>query len=97
MLWHIGNTTVRTPYRLREALIALQGTFLNGNLYGKASENAFAELLNETGVVDVQRLSPENVANLKAQSASLFTETTVDAELTANLMFPTWGANGVPH
>lgn len=74
MLWHIGNTTVRTPYRLREALIALQGTFLNGNLYGRASENSFAELLNESGVVDVQRLSPENIANLKAQSASLFTD-----------------------
>jgi hypothetical protein len=81
MLWHIGNTTVRTPYRLREALIALQGTFLNGNLYGRVSENAFAELLNESGVVDVQRLSPENTATLKAQSASLFTETATDSEL----------------
>lgn len=76
MLWHIGNTTVRTPYRLREALIALQGTPLNGNLYGKPSENAFAELLNESGVVDVVRLSPENIAELSVavQAPSLFSE-----------------------
>jgi hypothetical protein len=80
MLWHIGNTTVRTPYRLREALIALQGTFLNGNLYGKASENAFAELLNESGVVDVQRLNPETLATLHKQSSSLFTENKTDGE-----------------
>jgi len=59
MLWHIGNTTVRTPYRLREALIALQGTSLNGNLHGKQKENAFASLLHESKVADVQRLEAD--------------------------------------
>ena len=59
MLWHIGNTTVRTPYRLRQALIALQGTSLNGNLHGKEKENAFASLLHESEVVDVQRLEAD--------------------------------------
>ena len=34
MLWHIGNTTVRTPYRLGAALRSLQGSPLNGNLSG---------------------------------------------------------------
>ena len=43
MLWHIGNTTVRTPYRLREALRVLEGSPLNGNISGNAQENAFTE------------------------------------------------------
>lgn len=56
MLWHIGNTTVRTPYRLKAALAALQGTPLNGNLYGREAESAFAKLLHDTDVVNVARL-----------------------------------------
>jgi len=31
MLWHIGNTTVRTPYRLQEALRVLLASPFNGN------------------------------------------------------------------
>lgn len=56
MLWHIGNTTVRTPYRLRDALLALKNSPLNGNLSGREQENAFAVLLHHEGVLDAPRV-----------------------------------------
>ena len=56
MLWHIGNTTVRTPYRLRDALRVLQGSPLNGNISGRDQENAFAKLLHNEGIVDAPRV-----------------------------------------
>ncbi len=56
ILWQIGNTTVRTPYRLRDALCVLQHSSLNGNLGGKEQENAFASLLHESGVLVAPRI-----------------------------------------
>jgi hypothetical protein len=56
MLWHVGNTTVRTPYRLQEALRALLTSPLNGHLSGKEQEQAFALFLHETRIVDVARI-----------------------------------------
>ena len=50
--WFIGNTTVRNPYRLRDGLISLSASSLNGNLVGTAQEIAFLELLRETGVIE---------------------------------------------
>lgn len=55
-IWHIGNTTVRTPYRLREALRALKNSSLNGNLSGREQENAFATLLHNEGILDAPRV-----------------------------------------
>ena len=55
MVWHIGNTTVRTPYRLREALMALQTSHLQGNLLGRDNEQAFADLLHDQGLVHAAR------------------------------------------
>jgi glutamine synthetase len=55
-LWHIGNTTVRTPYRLKEALKALKNSEFHGNLLGKELEQDFAELLNERSIVKVERI-----------------------------------------
>lgn len=57
MLWHIGNTTVRTPYRLRDALLVLQGSPLNGNISGREQENAFAALLHHQGVLNAPRVA----------------------------------------
>ena len=51
MVWHIGNTTVRTPYRLRAALVALLTSHLHGNLLGRDNEQAFADLLYDEGLV----------------------------------------------
>jgi len=56
MLWHIGNTTVRTPYRLQEALRALLNSPFNGNLAGHEQEHAFARLLHATGIVEAGRI-----------------------------------------
>lgn len=65
MLWHIGNTTVRTPYRLRDALIALQGSPLHGNLCTRDNEHAFAKLLHERGTLNAPRLeSGEEASDL---------------------------------
>ncbi len=54
-MWHIGNTTVRTPYRLRGALIALSNSSLHGNLLGPDNERAFADLLHDQGVLHASR------------------------------------------
>lgn len=65
-LWHIGNTTVRTPYRLKEALKVLNESEYVGNLVGIEREQGFAKLLNEKQVVRVDRLNlqEENVSDL---------------------------------
>jgi hypothetical protein len=57
MLWHLGNTTIRTPYRLREALIALNNSALNGNIVGKEREKEFSILLHNANVAEINRLS----------------------------------------
>ena len=36
--WHLGNTTVRSPFRLREGLVALSTSSLQGNLRGSAQD-----------------------------------------------------------
>jgi len=56
MLWHIGNTTVRTPYRLRDALRILQGSPMNGNISNRDQENAFAALLHSEGILNAPRV-----------------------------------------
>lgn len=56
MLWHIGNTTVRTPYRLAEALRCLENSPYNGNLGGKEQEHSFAAHLHNQGVVHAPRI-----------------------------------------
>ncbi len=64
MTWHIGNTTVRTPYRLKYALTALQGTSLNGNLHGNENENAFAHLLHDEEVLNILRVDEDPEADV---------------------------------
>ena len=56
MLWHIGNTTVRTPYRLRDALEVLHDSPLHGNISDREQEHAFAELLHNKGVLHAPRI-----------------------------------------
>lgn len=56
MLWHIGNTTVRTPYRLHDGLCVLLDSPLNGNISGQDRENDFATLLHDKGVVYTKRV-----------------------------------------
>ncbi|OUI97688.1 restriction endonuclease AlwI [Acetobacter sp. DsW_54] len=51
--WHLGNTTVRSPFRLRDGLVALSTSSLQGNLRGKEQERAFRRLLGEHGIVEL--------------------------------------------
>jgi len=54
--WNLGNTTVRSPVRIRNGLIALSGSLLEGDLEGRPREQAFARLLDVAGVAKVLRL-----------------------------------------
>lgn len=49
--WHLGNTTVRSPFRLRDGLVALSTSPLQGNLRGQDQDVAFRNLLGEHGIV----------------------------------------------
>ncbi len=49
--WHFGNTTVRSPFRLRDGLVALSTSSLQGNLHGREQEIAFIDLLVENEIV----------------------------------------------
>ena len=51
--WHLGNTTVRSPFRLRDGLAALSTSSLQGNLRGEEQERAFRRLLGEHGIVEL--------------------------------------------
>lgn len=51
--WYLGNTTVRSPFRLRDGLVALSTSSLQGNLRGQEQEIAFRRLLGEHGIVEL--------------------------------------------
>ena len=52
--WYFSNTTVRSPFRLRDGLVALSTSSLQGNLRGKDEELAFCRLLGDKGVVELR-------------------------------------------
>lgn len=52
--WHLGNTTVRSPFRLRDGLVVLSSSSLQGNLRGEEQERAFCRLLGEHGIVELR-------------------------------------------
>lgn len=52
--WCFANTTVRSPFRLRDGLVALSESSLQGNLRGKDQEIALCRLLGEHGIVDLR-------------------------------------------
>lgn len=52
--WHLGNTTVRSPFRLRDGLIAISTSPLQGNLRGGLQQDtALRQLLGEHGIVEL--------------------------------------------
>lgn len=51
--WHLGNTTVRSPFRLRDGLVALSTSPLQGDLRGEDQEKALRKLLGEHGIVEL--------------------------------------------
>lgn len=52
-LWYIGNTSVRSAYRLRDGLIALSTSYLQGNIRGQDGDRAFRALLGQHGIVSL--------------------------------------------
>lgn len=52
-LWHLGNTTVRSPFRLRDGLVALAESGLEGHIRGRDGDVAFRELLGAKGIVEL--------------------------------------------
>jgi hypothetical protein len=61
--WYLGNTTVRSPYRIKFALRALNSS---GFLIGKGNENEtkFAKFLDDSGIVRLQRLDEDPNADV---------------------------------
>ncbi len=49
--WHFGNTTVRSPFRLKDGLDALARSDLLGNLRGVDADKKFRDLLGAAGLV----------------------------------------------
>jgi len=49
--WYFGNTTVRSPFRLRDGLSAISTSSLQGDLRGVQQDKAFRELLGAAGIV----------------------------------------------
>lgn len=52
-LWYIGNTSVRSAFRLRDGLVALSTSYLQGNIRGQEGDRAFRELLGQHGIVSL--------------------------------------------
>jgi hypothetical protein len=50
--WFFGNTTVRSPFRLREGLIVIKEANLEGQLTGKENELKFCRELHNHGVIE---------------------------------------------
>lgn len=48
-----GNTTVRSPFRLKDGLTAISQSSLQGNLRGVEQDKAFRDLLGEVGIVEL--------------------------------------------
>lgn len=71
--WHLGNTTLRNPFRLREGLLVLENSPLEGSLAGKANESAFARALDAAEVVDIAR-ADQDVSDLGRKWRSAFTQ-----------------------
>ena len=53
MIWYIGNTSVRSAFRLRDGLVALSQSPLQGNMRGHDGDRAFRDLLGEAGIVNL--------------------------------------------
>ena len=62
--WHFGNTTVRSAFRLRDGIVALSASSLLGDLGGHERESEFAWLLDEAGVVSLDRGHAQDVSDL---------------------------------
>ena len=51
--WQFGNTTVRSPFRLRDGLLALSTSSLQGKMRGRDQEILLRDFLGENGIVSL--------------------------------------------
>ena len=65
MVWHFGNTSVRSALRLREGLIALKDSDLEGNIRGIDGDKEFKIALGKQGVVNLGDDATNSVSNTK--------------------------------
>lgn len=66
--WNIGNTTVRNPYRLREALLLFRTT-MGGRPFRKEEQQEFLNELVKAGMVDSTRVVAGDDGGRKFASA----------------------------
>ncbi len=59
--WYFGNTTVRSPFRLRDGLVAISTSALQGHLRGVEQDKAFRKLLGVAGIVELGEDSTNSV------------------------------------
>lgn len=90
--WHLGNTTVRSPFRLRDGLVALSQSPLQGHLHGREQEVALRHLLGQAGIVELGEDSSYSVGR-KWRSALgklgfLYPEVPARLELPQNAIGP---------
>lgn len=52
-IWYIGNTSVRSAFRLRDGLVALSTSPLQGNMRGQEGDREYRELLGRSGIVSL--------------------------------------------
>jgi len=71
--WNLGNTTVRSPLRLRDALIMLVNSPLVGRIEGRENETAFAMALHNAGVLNIHR-PEEDVSDMGRKWRSAMTQ-----------------------
>lgn len=71
--WHLGNTTLRNPYRLQDGLKHLAESPFLGNLDGKPNQEAFARYLDAAGIVDLKR-GKKDVSDLGRKWRSAFAQ-----------------------
>lgn len=60
-IWQLGNTSVRSALRIRDGLVALSTSTIQGNIRKGDGYRAFRELLGECGVVSLREDSTQSV------------------------------------
>ncbi len=61
MVWQLGNTSVRSALRIRDGLVALSTSAIQGNIRKGDGDRAFRALLGECGVVSLGEDSTQSV------------------------------------
>lgn len=72
-LWHLGNTTVRNPFRMSAGLEVLANSPLQGDLGGTDKETEFALALAAAEVIEIKRIG-EDISDFGRKWRVVFTQ-----------------------